>query len=84
MTYQLGVRSRSELIGVEPRLVKTVEIAITLTKQDFSVHDGLRTIPEQREYVNRGVSWTMDSMHLPQADGLGRCMLTMWDNNWRA
>jgi peptidoglycan L-alanyl-D-glutamate endopeptidase CwlK len=36
---------------------------------DFTVFDGARTLEEQREYVRRGVSWTMDSKHLPQEDG---------------
>lgn len=69
MTYSLGAKSRTELAGVHPDLVKVVERAISLTPQDFAVHDGLRTLEEQREYVRRGVSRTMNSKHRPQADG---------------
>ncbi len=69
--YTLGARSRRELIGVRPELVGVVERAIQITEQDFAVHDGLRTVAEQRRYVAKGVSQTMDSMHLPQADGYG-------------
>lgn len=74
MTYSLGNKSRAELVGVHPQLVKLVERAIALTEQDFSVHDGLRTEAEQREYVRRGVSKTMNSKHRKQADGFGHAV----------
>lgn len=66
MTYYLGKRSRSELVGVHPQLVKCVEEAISVTSVDFSVFDGIRTIQQQREYVDRGVSKTLRSKHLKQ------------------
>ena len=74
MTYYLGRRSRRELGGVHPHLVRVVERAIRLTTQDFTVHDGIRTIEEQREYVRRKVSYTMRSRHLPQHDGYGHAV----------
>lgn len=74
MSYSLGPKSRAELAGVHPKLVAIVERAIALTSQDFTVHDGLRTIAEQREYVRRGVSKTMNSMHMKQADGFGHAV----------
>ena len=74
MTYRLGPQSRAELKGVHPKLVAVVERAIEITGQDFSVHDGLRTESEQREYVRRGVSQTMNSMHRYQADGFGHAV----------
>lgn len=74
MTYALGAKSKAMLIGVHPELVKVVNLAIRITKQDFAVHDGLRTIAEQREYVRRGVSKTMDSKHMKQADGFGHAV----------
>lgn len=64
MSYVLGKRSRQELRGVDPGVVEVVERAIIITKQDFSVHDGLRTVEEQAEYVRTGVSKTMNSRHL--------------------
>ena len=67
--YKLGKHSLRELKGVRPELVWVVRRAIKLTTQDFTVLDGLRTIKEQEEYVHRGVSQTMESMHLPQEDG---------------
>ena len=69
MSYVLGSRSRKNLEGVHPLLVQVVEAAIKITVQDFTVIDGVRTIAEQQEYVRRGVSKTMNSKHLPQADG---------------
>lgn len=74
MTYSLGEASRKELTGVHPDLVKVVERAIQITTQDFSVHDGLRTKAEQMEYVKRGVSQTMNSMHMTQKDGFGHAV----------
>lgn len=81
MAYSLGARSLAELDGVHPKLVSVVKRTIQLTEQDFSVHDGLRTIAEQREYVRRGVSKTMNSMHMKQPDGFGHAFdLVPWIN----
>lgn len=74
MTYVLGRASLAELDGVHPTLVAVVKRAIQMTAQDFSVHDGLRTEAEQREYVRRGVSKTMESKHRRQADGFGHAV----------
>ncbi len=62
--YKLGKRSRKELVGVHPDIVKIVKRAIKITKQDFMVFDGLRTKREQRKLVARGVSKTNNSFHL--------------------
>lgn len=72
--YALGRKSLRELEGVHPDLVKVVHMAISTTEADFSVHDGLRTEAEQREYVATGVSHTMKSKHLKQADGYGHAV----------
>ena len=74
MAYRLGARSRAELKGVHPDLVKVVERAIQITVQDFSVHDGLRTLEEQKRYVASGASQTLNSKHRPQADGFGHAV----------
>jgi peptidoglycan LD-endopeptidase CwlK len=62
--YQLGTRSISNLRGVHPDLVKVVERAIEITKQDFTVIEGLRTKKRQEELVKKGASKTMNSRHL--------------------
>lgn len=72
--FRFGSKSLAELRGVHPRLVECVHRALQLSPVDFGVHDGLRTIEEQRAYVARGVSKTMNSMHLPQADGFSHAV----------
>jgi len=74
MSFKLGARSKRELNGVHPDLVMVVETAITLSAVDFSVHDGLRTVAEQKQLVERGASRTMRSKHLKQADGFGHAV----------
>ena len=64
MTYALGKRSLESLVGVHPDLVRVVKRAIELTEYDFSVIEGVRSIETQRAYVEKGVSWRMDSRHL--------------------
>ena len=64
MAYKLGKRSLEKLEGVDERLVAVVKYAITVTKQDFSVICGLRTIEEQRELVAKGASQTMQAKHI--------------------
>jgi peptidoglycan L-alanyl-D-glutamate endopeptidase CwlK len=74
MPYVLGQKSLRELEGVHPRLVACVKRAIQLTPVDFGVHDGLRTREEQARYLKAGVSKTMNSKHLRQADGWGHAV----------
>lgn len=62
--FKLGAASLKELTGVHPQLVATVKRAIEVSEQDFTVHDGIRTIEEQKRFVAQGVSKTMDSKHL--------------------
>ena len=63
-TVSLGTRSRAELKGVHPDLVAIVQRAIVLTTQDFSVHDGIRTLAEQQQLVAGGASQTLNSRHI--------------------
>jgi peptidoglycan L-alanyl-D-glutamate endopeptidase CwlK len=67
MSYKLGKNSLAKLEGVDGRMVAVVKYAINVTKQDFSVTCGLRTIEEQRKLVAKGASKTMKRKHL---DGL--------------
>ena len=54
MSYKLGTRSKSNLKGVHPDLVKVVEKAIGLTTQDFTVIEGVRTKERQQELYAQG------------------------------
>lgn len=64
MGYKLGKRSLSKLEGIDERMASVVKYAIGVTKQDFSVICGLRTIEEQKALVAKGASQTMKSKHL--------------------
>lgn len=74
MAFVLGAKSRAELSGVHPDLVRVVERAIKTTTQDFTVHDGLRTEAEQKVLVASGASQTLDSKHRRQKDGYGHAV----------
>lgn len=62
--YKLSTTSLQKLKGVHPDLTKVVNRAIQITEMDFAVNEGLRTIEQQRKYVNAGKSQTMQSNHL--------------------
>jgi len=67
MTYKLGKGSLKKLEGIDERMIAVVKYAISVTKQDFSVICGMRTIEEQKVLVAKGASQTMKSKHI---DGL--------------
>lgn len=59
-----GSLSETRLVGVKPQLVKVVRRALEICPEDFGVREGLRTVEQQREYVRKGVSQTMNSKHI--------------------
>ena len=59
MAFKLSKRSLGRLEGVDERMVRVVKTAITVSKIDFGVICGLRTVEEQRELVAKGASQTM-------------------------
>lgn len=80
-TFALGKTSIANLIGVIPSLEAVVKLAITLSTQDFTVYEGLRSLQQQRINIQKGVSQTLDSKHLRQADGFGHAVdLVPWIN----
>ena len=64
MGFSLGEKSIKELVGVDPRLVAVVKLAIEITEQDFSVHDGIRTLAEQKALLKAGATTTLNSRHI--------------------
>lgn len=64
--------------GVDPEMFAVVKRALQICSEqgwcDFSVHDGLRTLGEQQEYVRTGVSKTLKSRHLIQKSGYGEAV----------
>lgn len=78
-----GAASRANLVGVAEPLVKIANGVVGFW--DSSVTDGVRTIEEQRKNVARGASKTMDSKHLPQADGKSHAIdFVPFPVNWDA
>jgi len=64
MSFKLSSRSTGRLGGIEPDLIEVVKAAIELTKVDFGVTCGMRTVQEQEALVASGASQTMKSKHL--------------------
>ena len=64
MSFTLSQRSLNNLTGVQPALVAVVQRAIQLTKVDFGVIEGVRTVMRQKELFDRGATQTMNSRHL--------------------
>ena len=64
MAYKLSTRSQEKLVGIDSELKEVVCLAITYTKIDFGVIEGVRTISQQKALVESGASQTMDSKHL--------------------
>jgi len=64
MGFKLSKRSLANLEGVRPELIEVVNFAIQVTRIDFGVTEGLRTVDRQRELVASGASQTMNSKHI--------------------
>ncbi len=60
----LNERSRNNLAGVHPDLVRVVELAAERSAVPFVVTEGLRDRHRQAMLVSAGKSWTLDSRHL--------------------
>ena len=60
----LSEKSIKELSGVNGSLVSVVLLAAEITKQPFIVHDGIRTLDEQKEFLRKGTTKTLESKHL--------------------
>ena len=88
MSFKLSERSLSKLEGVDSSLVAVVKRAIELTKVDFGVIYGMRTVEEQEKLVAAGKSQTMKSNHLvgkavdlmAYVDGKGVWELNVYDD----
>ena len=67
MSFKLSQRSLDRMQGIDERMISVVKFAITATKTDFGVIQGMRTLEMQKALVAKGASQTMKSKHL---DGL--------------
>lgn len=70
MSYGFGERSRKNLEGVHPKLIRVAQRAIEITEVDFFVSEGVRTPARQKELYAQGrskpgkvVTWTLNSNH---------------------
>ena len=64
MGFSLSSRSLKKLEGINETLIEVVKEAIQLTKVDFGVTFGMRTLEEQQKLFDSGRSQTMKSKHL--------------------
>lgn len=69
------------MIGVNPKLVEVVKLAITKSPLDFSVSEGLRTVERQKELVAQKKSQTMKSRHIV-GEAVDICVLVDGKANW--
>ena len=79
MTYSLSQRSRDNLTGVHPDLVRIVEGAIVSSAVDFGITGkAVRTAAEQAALFRQGVTqkdgYKSKSNHQPHADGWGHAV----------
>ena len=81
MGFKLSQRSLSKLVGVHPKLVEVVKLAITKSPLDFSISEGLRTVERQKELVAQKKSQTMKSRHLI-GEAVDICILLDGKANW--
>jgi peptidoglycan L-alanyl-D-glutamate endopeptidase CwlK len=64
MTFNLSQKSLEKLQGVDDRLVAIVHDAIKISRVDFTVGEGLRTVERQRELIAKKLSKIKNSKHL--------------------
>jgi peptidoglycan L-alanyl-D-glutamate endopeptidase CwlK len=57
-------QAEARLCKVHPDLQRVIRRALVLSKQDFTVTEGLRTLARQKQLVAAGASKTMNSRHL--------------------
>lgn len=64
--HKFGKTSLNNLTMVHPMLIALAREILYQSPYDLGISDGIRTEEEQRQNVKAGVSWTMDSKHLPR------------------
>lgn len=79
--FKFSRSSESRLLGVHPDLVRVARKALEISDIDFGVSQGVRTPEEQKRLFDQGrntpgpiVTWTLNSLHLPQWDSFGHAI----------
>ncbi|CAM0104534.1 endolysin [Vibrio phage 340E47.2] len=67
--HRFSKSSLKRMESLDPELRKVVKLALKYSKYDFGVSESLRTLERQKELVASGKSKTMNSRHLPNAEG---------------
>ncbi|SFZ81707.1 peptidoglycan L-alanyl-D-glutamate endopeptidase CwlK [Devosia enhydra] len=67
--FVFSKRSEGNLAGVHPDLVRVIRRALTLSTVDFTVIEGVRTLARQKQLKASGASTTLNSRHIPAANG---------------
>lgn len=85
MAFFLSDHSLQKLIGVKQPLIDVVKRAISRSKVDFSVCQGLRTADEEAILVAQGKSQTQNSRHLT-GDAVDLCAIVngvvLWEEKY--
>ncbi len=80
MSFKLGKKSLRRLVGVHPLLAFAVYEALKISKIDFGVTEGVRTMKRQRKLVRQKRSKTLKSYHL---NGLAVDIVPFINGNYR-
>ncbi|AUS00483.1 hedgehog signaling/DD-peptidase zinc-binding domain protein [Vibrio phage 1.275.O._10N.286.54.E11] len=79
--HRFSKSSLKRMESLDPELRKVVKLALKYSKYDFGVSESLRTLERQKELVASGKSKTMNSRHLPNAEGKSEAVdLTVYVN----
>ncbi len=64
MCFAFSKRSKKNLEGVNQDLIRVLERALEISPADFAVIEGVRTMEQQVQNVQKGVSKTLYSRHI--------------------
>ena len=71
----LNSSSEAKLKKVHPDLVRVIKRAAKIAKDiGFIVTCGVRTLEEQKELLKKGATRTLNSRHIPGADGYSKAV----------
>ena len=72
--FKFSQRSLDNLKGVHPDLVQVMTRTLQLSSVDFGITEGVRTRERQKILFAEKKSQTLNSRHIPGADGFGKAV----------
>ena len=72
MGHKLGKNSISKLENVHEDLVRIVELAIKISKVDFGISEGFRSVETQNRYYQIGRTVDVDKPTITSIDGINK------------